>query len=374
MRVYEERLGIVRGHMAELGIEEIVLFDPANVMYLTGHWTILSSISPQALVVEHDYATLIIPSLESAAADHLGHSWLSINGYRAYPLQIGSNLEPMRSFQEALGLVIREKGGLIAADLDAAKYAAISLLRLRGSETIIDFGPVIRKVRAEKDALEVAAIREAARIVGEAVMRARQSIHEGITETAIAGRIAECVWDRGATVTHIVVGAGSRSALAHPEPTSKRVAHGELVLIDVGVLFEGYWAEVARTVVIGSPSLDQRSWHETVLKAQGEAARLLTPGQHAEMVDAAARGVISTQGFDGAHFNHATGHGLGVLGMDLPLIAPQSTDQLPHSCALTLEPALYFKDVGGIRIEDTYLIADGRVEVLTDHVVSDLTL
>jgi Xaa-Pro aminopeptidase len=142
--------------------------------------------------------------------------------------------------------------------------------------------------------------------------------------------------------------------------------------MDIGVFVDGYWAEIARTTAAGGPSPEQVRWHATVLAAQKAAAAALGATATGHDVDAAARQVITAAGYDGAHFNHSAGHGLGLLGMDAPAIAPNSADWMPSAGAVTLEPGLYFDRQGGVRIEDTYLLDGERVEELTGWVSKDL--
>jgi Xaa-Pro dipeptidase len=237
---------------------------------------------------------------------------------------------------------------------------------------VVDIGGTLRRLRAEKDTIERDRLRRAAEIAVEAAIAARSRIGAGVGEQEVAAAIAERIWLRGARATHIVVGSGPRSVVLHAEPTARVPHEGDLVVIDIGVLFEGYWAEIARTMVVGQPSNEQEAWHRVVLSAQAAAAAKLEPGRPAADVDAAARDAITRAGYDGSRFNHAAGHGLGLLGMDLPAIAPDSTDHLPTSCALTLEPGLYFTGHGGVRIEDTYLLDRGQVEELTGSVPKGL--
>jgi Xaa-Pro aminopeptidase len=375
-KILEQRLSTIRKRMQELNVGTLILFDAPNILYLTGYWTILSSISPQALVITRTQSTLVIPALERMAAELLDHEWLDIMPYRNYPLQVGALMESARTFSSALTTALAEVdiSQTVAADLDAVKIEVGRLLQTQIGGDLIDFGPTIRQLRAEKDRGEVDAIRGAATIVAEAVGRAREYVVAGNTETRIASVISESVWSRGGKATHIVVGSGARSALAHAEPTGKLLNRGDLVVIDIGVLFHGYWAEIARTLVIEQPSQEQTRWHQTVKEAQTAAAKRLGPGLLAEEIDIAARRILASQGFDGRFFTHSTGHGLGILGMDAPLIAPGSPDRIPSTCAITLEPGLYFPGVGGVRIEDTYLLVDGQIEVPTSSVSTDLSL
>jgi Xaa-Pro aminopeptidase len=368
-QVYARRLAALREAAATQGVRTIVVVDPANVMHLTGYWTILSTMMPEALVVTPDRATLIAPALERAAVDALGLPWIDLLGFRSYPLHVGQGIEPSRTFSQALRELLDgtdiEPVGLELAD---ARYPVVHDVETVASGRVVDIGTTLRGLRAQKDAMALARIRQAARIAAEAAVDGRRRIIPGVHEKDVAGAIAACIWASGARATHIVVGSGPRSVILHAEPTDRMLQEGELVVMDIGVLVDGYWAEIARTTSVGQPSSEQTNWHHAVLLAQAAAAATLAPGVAGHDVDAAARKLLTERGFDGSSFNHSAGHGLGLLGMDLPTIAPNSTDRAPSMGAVTLEPGLYFVGRGGIRVEDTFLLQDGRVEDLTGWV------
>lgn len=364
---HQRRVNALLDWMKDERVDAVVLFDAANIFYTVGYWTILSPMFLQACVVTESTVDLIIPELEEGAAEALPIP-VRLAGYRNYPLRRDHEDAPARQFLRLLDDVIAgTRTRVIGADLDAARAPAAKVLIARSSSATRDAGPVLRRLRAQKDPMELSLIRRAAEIVAEGVNQAREHIAAGVSEAMLAGHIAHSIWSAGGIPTHIVVGSGPRSALAHPEPTERRLEAGELILIDVGALYRGYWAEIARTYATAPTSLQER-WHAAVLDAQTAAFSTLAPGVKAEAVDAAARGLLLARGYDGVHFNHAAGHGLGVLGMDAPSIAPESSDIIPESCAVTLEPAAYCKGSGGVRIEDTFVVAGGDVKNLTGFV------
>jgi Xaa-Pro aminopeptidase len=368
-----QRLSRVLELMKRINVNVLVVSSPANVMYLTGYWTILSPLSPQALIIDRDRVILIIPALEASAAEELNLPWLEIIGYRNYPLKFADRQELIRSFLQTLSHVIETaKGKPIGTELDILTYPVHELLTDFANQ-VQDIAPGLKQLRAEKDQYEVASITASAEIAAAALLETRKRVRAGVTENELAAVIAEHVWTEGARATHIVVGSGPRSGLIHPLPTDRRLGAGDLVLIDIGIIFEGYWAEIARTSVVGLPTPEQIKWQSVVREAQDLSANGLRAGALASKVDALARDYIASSGFDATHFNHASGHGVGLLGMDPPIIAPGSEDQIPNSCGLTLEPALYFKGRGGVRIEDTYIVAGDKSKQLTSLVPKDLS-
>lgn len=365
---HSRRVADLRTLMRQQEMDAVILLDPASVLYIAGYWTILSAIAPEGCVVGPEGVDLIIPSLEQAVVSGLPVPVRAI-AYRNYPLSEGGLVSPARPFSEALLAAPALVGAKsIGVEFEALRTGLAALLRDRTTAQLRDAGPLIRDLRAQKDPLELGLLRHAAEITGRAVTAIRGRILPGTTELSLAAHVSSEVGAAGGVATHVVIGSGRRSALAHPEPTEKALVPGDLVLIDVGVLYRGYWAEVARTYVVDAAIPLQEERHRAVEEAQRAAAVAVVPGVTGGDVDGAARAVLQAHGFDGRQFNHSAGHGLGILGMDKPVIAPGSQDVIPTNGALTLEPAVYFPGEGGIRIEDTLLITEGRVENLTEGV------
>ena len=97
------------------------------------------------------------------------------------------------------------------------------------------------------------------------------------------------------------------------------------MVVDIGVFRSNYWAEIARTFVVGTAAPEQSRLLELVQQAQTAAVDVLRPGIPARTVDEAARAVLRGAGFDDGIYIHSTGHGLGVMGPDAPVIAPHTT-------------------------------------------------
>jgi Xaa-Pro aminopeptidase len=221
-------------------------------------------------------------------------------------------------------------------------------------------------MRASKDPDEVALIRKAAAITAKAAAAIFHGLRPGVTENELAAEAVRVIWANGGTISHLVVAGGPRGAIPHALPTERPVGQGEFVVVDIGVFWSNYWAEIARTFVAGSPTREQVRLLDLVQRAHTAALGALRPGVPARDVDEAARAVLRQAGFDDGDYIHSTGHGLGVMGPDAPAITPFNTTPVPAHATLTIEPGLYFPGSGGIRIEDSYHVSDGRVECLTE--------
>ena len=139
-------------------------------------------------------------------------------------------------------------------------------------------------------------------------------------------------------------------------------------MIHANTVGDGYWTDITRTWVVGSPNEQQHHMYDAIGKARQAALDAIAPGVPAKMVDAAARSVLADRGF-GAAFKHATGHGVGFTGADahaLPRVHPESSDILEAGMTFNIEPAIYLEKIGGMRHCDVVACTDNGVEVLTD--------
>ncbi len=223
-----------------------------------------------------------------------------------------------------------------------------------------------RQLRLHKDRNELAYIRMA-------ISRAEESFHElkplikpGATERELGLRLEYLMREKGsrkAAFDTIVASAGN-GAMPHAAVTNRRIRRGDLVTIDFGAEAHGYFCDITRTLCVGRPTARQTEIHQIVLAAQFEAMKNARIGVECKSVDNAAREVIRKAGH-GKHFGHGTGHGVGLMVHEGPLLSPLSKDSLEANMVFTIEPGIYIPGWGGVRIEDMLLAADSGAKVLT---------
>ncbi len=229
-------------------------------------------------------------------------------------------------------------------------------------------GELVERLRACKDAGEVAAIRAAATLAGDAFRAAIAAVRPGQTEIEIAG-VLEGALRRCGSEGHpfpAIVASGPRSALPHAQTSRRTVAAGDWLLLDFGAVVDGYCADITRTVVVGARATEaQRALYDLVAGAQRRAREGVRAGMAGRDADALARDPIEARGFGDA-FGHSTGHGLGLEVHEAPRLARTAAEPLPLDAVVTVEPGVYVPGRGGVRIEDdVHLSADGPV-VLSD--------
>jgi Xaa-Pro aminopeptidase len=223
---------------------------------------------------------------------------------------------------------------------------------------------LVERLRATKDPGEVAAIRAAATLAGEALEAALAQVRVGMSELEIAG-ILEGHLRRLGSEGHpfpTIVASGPRTALPHAHSSRRTVAAGEWLLLDFGAQVDGYCADITRTVVVGARADErQRTLYELVQAAQLRARAGVRAGMPGCEADALARELIEARGF-GEAFGHSLGHGLGLEVHEAPRLSRTNAEPLPPDAVVTIEPGVYLPGQAGVRIEDdVFLGPDGPV-------------
>lgn len=234
--------------------------------------------------------------------------------------------------------------------------------------------PVTDYVRAVKRAPEIVAIKRGVSILEKVYTWVRHARLSGRTEQAVAVEIAKIMRQEGAEALAfpVIVASGPGSADIHHWPTKRRIRRGDILMIDCGAVVHGYCSDCTRTFYLGKPSPRFVAYYLGVLKAQGRAIAKVRDGINAKGVDRAARGYLDKWRW-GRTFRHGCGHGVGTAIHEVPNLKPDSPDVLRAGMVVTVEPGIYIKDWGGIRIEDMIWVGKGGSEVLTKKISKQLS-
>ncbi len=222
------------------------------------------------------------------------------------------------------------------------------------------------KMRQSKDESELAAIREACRITGEAFERVLPLICEGMTERELQLALEREMILLGSPkpAFDTIVASGANGSLPHAKPSDKKLEKGDMITMDFGATYMGYCADMTRTVALGQPSDEMRRVYDVVYEAQRMAQDALMAGKQCTDIDKLARDYIYSHGYEG-RFGHGLGHSLGIEIHEEPRLSQLSTDRCEVGQLLTVEPGVYLPGVGGVRIENTCVVLEGGCEALT---------
>jgi Xaa-Pro aminopeptidase len=177
---------------------------------------------------------------------------------------------------------------------------------------------------------------------------------------------------RGESIPFCLVLSGANSALPHGETSNRKVSEKDIVLMNVGAVYKGYYGDLTRTVFVGEATRKEREIYSVVAEAHEASIKSVKPGIKAEEVDAAARKVIEEARY-GEYFTHRTGHGLGLEVHEEPYIARGNEMVLSPGMAFTIEPGIYFFGKFGIRIEDNISVSQSNWKMLS-HMPKELTV
>lgn len=185
----------------------------------------------------------------------------------------------------------------------------------------------------------------------------------GMTEKEIAKCMDDYMLSNGATALSFetIVGSGVNSSQIHSTPTDRKIEYGDIILLDFGCIVDGYCSDISRTVFVGEVKDEYKEIYQIVLEAQKKGIKKITNGMTAREADLVCRDVITAKGYD---FAHAVGHGVGAEVHEEPVLSPKKEDILQNYMVFTIEPGIYLEGKFGIRIEDTVLLKDGKVEPL----------
>ena len=192
-----------------------------------------------------------------------------------------------------------------------------------------------------------------------------------LTADLVRNAIEREAGDRGCSAIDTIVACGRKSVDPH-ERGKGPLRINQPIVMDIFPRDKesGYWGDLTRTAIRGTPSRKVAAMHHAVSKAQKAALKRVKAGVFAGSVHQAAADELVRQGFqnqikNGRHvgFIHTTGHGVGLEIHEAPAVAP-SRQRLRAGMVITVEPGLYYSDVGGVRIEDTVVVTTDGYRLL----------
>ncbi len=230
---------------------------------------------------------------------------------------------------------------------------------------LVPFHKAISGFRGVKEAWELDRMRKAQAITDKAFSEVLTRIHEGMTEKELAAELIYCLYKNGGEGLSFdpIVVSGPNTSLPHGVPGERRIAEGDFITMDFGVIYQGYCSDMTRTVAVGYATEEMRKVYDTVLKAQCAAIAATKPGMMGKDIDAVARGVITEAGY-GSYFGHGYGHSLGLEVHEAPNSGPSSDTVMVAGNVSSAEPGIYLPGKFGVRIEDVVIFtADGCEDI-----------
>ena len=212
---------------------------------------------------------------------------------------------------------------------------------------------IVEEIAAVKDELEISSLKTAIEITDTVFDQIIPELKIGATENHIAAKISYLFKMNGAEGDSYdpIIASGYLGALPHARPSNKEFETGDFVVMDFGALYNGYHADMTRTVVIGESTNQHKEIYDIVLESQLTGIKYAKSGVTGAELDAVCRKVIVDAGY-GDKFIHSTGHGIGLEVHTYPRISSFNKKPLMENYVVTIEPGIYLAGWGGVRIED----------------------
>ncbi|MFC1963518.1 M24 family metallopeptidase [Chloroflexota bacterium] len=258
--------------------------------------------------------------------------------------------------------------GFEARDFSYATYRQFAKVASEiGKEvTLVPTDGLVESLRVVKEAGEMECLEKAAATADAALEEVHPQIQAGVSEKEIAWALESSLRQHGSEPLpfDVIVASGPNAALPHAGPSDRIIQDNEPVVVDFGARIGGYVSDITRTFCLGGGDNEFHRIYDIVLGAQLTALEILEAGMSGDQVDLLARMVIMKAGYGDA-FGHGLGHGVGLAAHEEPRLGPGSADILVQDTAFTIEPGVYIPGWGGVRIEDTVVLKEGRTQPLT---------
>jgi Xaa-Pro aminopeptidase len=347
----------LHGFLVGAPVEDIFHTHAANRRYLSGF---TGSTGWLLITAEHAFIIVDFRYVEQAERECPGFTIFRTTGGadKWFASIVGqANLSAKR-----IGF---EPGDLTVASFQALKKAA-EAMPPADRPKLLSAPPLVTQLRATKEPAEIEALQRAVDVGDTAFSTVAERVEPGWTERRVALEIeseARRIGAEGLSFPTIVA-AGPHGAMPHAQPRDHTIEGGDGVIIDMGVIVDGYCSDLTRTIAVGKPDPKFHEIYDIVLTAQRTAEELVRTGMSGEEAHMLAHNVIAEAGY-GENFGHGLGHGVGLLIHEAPRLARLSKEELQDGMVVTIEPGIYITGWGGVRIEDMAVLENGRARIMT---------
>lgn len=228
---------------------------------------------------------------------------------------------------------------------------------------LIDLDASLGELRRRKSAFEIELLRDAARLTDRMLEAAREQIVSGAIETEVAASLATIPLAVGGDCSfEPTVISGIDDPIPIRRSIPRTIEPGDTVMVDVGAALQGYQGDATRTFVVGTPTQTQLDAWDVVRRAYDAALELARPGVPCLELHRAAAAIVEGAGFEVAH---RIGHGIGLAtSYEWPSLDTE-TAPLEPGMTICIEPGVFARGSGNMKLEDDLVITEDGYELLT---------
>jgi Xaa-Pro aminopeptidase len=363
--IYKKRLEKVSYHMEEGGLDVLLLTKPSNMFYLTGDGRLCAF----AIITREGKVALGVPvtDIEDVTAlayhDH-------IVGFNDEVGMIHSIAHYFKHFGISEGTVGLEYTFLTQSMMGMLTHPHAKPEKVKPK----DCTHILSELRMVKEPEEIERLRGAAKVADAGMKAAVEAVKENVTESQVAAAAEFAMRLSGAEeFWRSYVCSGPRTNIAHGLPTNRKLQMGDLVMIDIHPIVDGYSADICRTVCVGDPSAEQQLAYDLYLNAQQSTIRMIKAGIGMIELEGHLHQVMN----DAGHGEHIFGppiHGVGIDFEESPLPpghaffhGEKAPPPLPANVVISVGNCGLYTGPWGVRVEDTNLVKEDGYETLTSY-------
>lgn len=374
---FKKRTDAAQARMAEDGIDAILLTTEPEIRYFTGFLTQFwqSPTRPWFLLIPaHGKPIAVIPQIGAVC---MGRTWID-------DIRTWSSPQPEDEGLSLLAETIRQTvwpGGKIGIAMGPETYVRVPMAdwtRLKGMlhvYTCMDASPILRDLRMVKSEAEIAKIGHVCGLASGVFNRMAEIAHVGMLETEVFRRFKIACLEAGVDdVSYLVGGAGpdGYGDIISP-PTDRAIAERDVLILDTGCTFDGYFCDFDRNYAFGSASDSVRRAYATVWEATEAGFEAAKPGATCADLYRAMQGVMEKGGAEGNDVGRL-GHGLGMQLTEWPSNRLGDETVLKPGMVMTLEPGMTFDGDKAMVHEENLVIRESGAEWLTTRAPAEIPI
>ena len=355
------RIALCQKLQREQGFNGMLVSAEANINYYSGYrthapWTTFTR--PMFLFVPAEgrpllyTQTFVTPEarLRSYGCDH-----------RNFDSLLGPTAQDLAGIMEELHMHTGKIGFELGFE-QRINYQPDTLFALREilkDAEFADASGIIWSQRIIKSADEIECHRRACQATGYAHDKTFYSIEAGMTEREISMLAQQCMLEGGAEYPGFVIitsGEGNYERISAIS-SDRRIQKGDLLWLDLGAVYNGYWSDFCRAGVVGPISDERNKMQDDIYDATDEAASIMRPGTPIRDVAYACGKALEKRGYSATYDCGRMGHGMGLMSTEPPSVTVRDEGILKPGMIINLEPGILV-DTGVFCIEENYVITE----------------
>ncbi len=376
-RLRRERVEATQRELVEAGVDALMVWKDENVRFLTSLRAQLIAGKTMALngaLLQATEAPVLLCSGGEIDKARSGMPWIA----EAHAIPIMEQAELVEGFvKNILRPILRDRkldSGRLGVDAGNISFIDAMHTHLPDLE-LVDGDTIMQKARLIKTDVELAIIEEACAIGDAVTQRALDETRAGRRELEVAGDAMQTLFHLGGEMAHVItpfVASGEHMSPPHRLATDKLMRNHDLCFIDIGAMWNGYFADIGRTTIIGKPNRQQQEIYTAVYEGLMAGVEKMRPGfTNADAANAVVD-KIGEHGLADHLFSLFIGHGIGIGANEPPYIGENMPGATVHefrpNMVFAVEPLVWVPDVpggGGVRIEDMVLVTEGEPRILS---------